>query len=130
MELSETDEQRIERALVVDLKKTSGVFGQIYPDPDVLDEYADAIVSRYQPAKKSLRIGVDCASGPAGFVTPRVLKALGHEVVPVNAQVSWRFPARQPEPTPDNLADFCKMIPSLGVDFGFAHDGDGRWPFC
>ena len=125
MELSEFDEQRIERGLVVDPKKTSGKFGQIYANPDVLDEYVDAIVSRYQPAKKSLRIGVDCANGPSGFVTPRVLRALGHEVVPVNAQVSWRFPARQPEPSPDNLADFCRMIPSLGVDFGLAHDGDG-----
>ena len=125
MELSEFDEQRVERTLVVDPKKTSGQFGQILANPDVLDEYVAAIISKYQPTKKSFRIALDCATGPGGLVTPRVLKALGHEVVPVNAQVSWRFPARQPEPTLDNLADFCRMIPSLGVDFGFAHDGDG-----
>jgi phosphomannomutase len=42
----------------------------------------------------------------------------------VNAQVSWRFPARPPEPTATNLSDFAKMVPTLGVDFAFAHDGD------
>lgn len=125
MELSEFDEQRIERALVVDPRKTSGRFGQIWSNPDVLDEYVGAVISRYQPANKRLRIAVDCASGPTGFVTPHVLSMLGHEVVPVNAQVSWRFPAHQPEPTADNLVDFCRIVPDLGFDLGFAHDGDG-----
>ncbi len=125
MELSVFDEQRIERTLVVDPRKTSGRFGEIWSNSDVLDEYLAAVVSRYQPANKRLRIAVDCTSGPTGFVTPRVLGLLGHGVVPVNAQVSWRFPAHQPEPTADNLVDFCRMIPDLGVDFGFAHDGDG-----
>ena len=48
----------------------------------------------------------------------------GLDVVPVNSQVSWRFPARPPEPTASNLSDFARMVPALGVDFGFAHDGD------
>ncbi len=57
-------------------------------------------------------------------MTPQVLNLLGHHVIPLNAQVSWRFPARPPEPTPGNLADFSRMVPELGVDFAFAHDGD------
>ena len=57
-------------------------------------------------------------------MTPEILRRLGHHVVPVNAQVSWRFPARPPEPTATNLSDFAKMVPTLGVDFAFAHDGD------
>ncbi|MDA4128477.1 MAG: hypothetical protein OK422_03310 [Thaumarchaeota archaeon] len=124
MELSESDEQRIERAFVVESHKSSGNFGQILWNEENLYEYRDAIVRRYQPAKTRLRIAVDCASGPGGLVTPYVLNALGHHLVPVNAQVSWRFPARLPEPTPDNLVDFLQIVPSLGVDLGFAHDGD------
>jgi phosphomannomutase len=124
MELSESDELRIERVSAVNPQKSSGVFGDVEWDLDVLRRYVDALTSRYGQAKSKLRIAVDCATGPGGSVTPRVLTALGHEVVPVNAQISWRFPARNPEPTPENLNEFAQIVPSLGVDFGFAHDGD------
>ena len=124
MELPKADEERIERAMAVDVMKPTGVFGQFIPDEGIMDEYIAAVVSRYPQATQPLRIAVDCASGPGGLVTPEVLKALGHQVIPVNAQVSWRFPARPPEPTASNLADFAAMVPALGVDFGFAHDGD------
>jgi len=124
MELPKADEERIERAMAVDIMKPSGRFGQLVPDEGVVDEYVQAVASRHRITSHPLRIAVDCASGPGGLVTPEVLKLLGHHVVPVNAQVSWRFPARPPEPTDANLSDFAKMVPTLGVDFGFAHDGD------
>jgi phosphopentomutase len=124
MELPKADEERIERAMGVDVMKSTGIFGGIIPDEGVIDDYVAALVSRYQRASQPLRIAVDCASGPGGLVTPEILKALGHHVIPVNAQVSWRFPARPPEPTAANLADFAALIPTLGVDFAFAHDGD------
>jgi phosphomannomutase len=124
MELPKSDEERIERAMAVEVMKPSGRFGQAVPDEEVLDDYVQAVVSRHQRASQPLRIAVDCASGPGGLVTPEILERLGHHVVPVNAQVSWRFPARPPEPTATNLSDFAKMVPTLGVDFAFAHDGD------
>lgn len=124
MELPKADEERIERAMGIDVMKPSGRFGQLIPDPDVVDDYVEGVVSRYPRAPQPLRIAVDCASGPGGLVTPEILTRLGHHVIPVNAQVSWRFPARPPEPTASNLADFARMVPTLGVDFAFAHDGD------
>ena len=124
MELPKLDEERIDRALGVDVMKPSGKFGQLLPDDSVVDEYVRAIVSRYEKASNPLKIAVDCANGPGGSVTPQVLRNLGHHVVPVNSQVSWRFPARHSEPTSANLSDFAKMVPGLGVDFGLAHDGD------
>ena len=124
MELPKSDEERIERAMVVDVMKPSGTFGELFLDEGVIDEYVGAVVSRYPQASQPLRIAVDCAGGPGGLATPAILKALGHHVVPLNAQVSWRFSARPPEPTSANLADFVSMLPTLGADFGFAHDGD------
>lgn len=124
MELPKSDEERIERAMGVDVRKPSGKFGETIPDDGIVDDYIAAVVSRYPRAAQPLRIAVDCASGPGGLVTPEILKALGHHVVPVNAQVSWRFPARPPEPTAANLSGFASMVPTLGVDFAFAHDGD------
>ena len=124
MELPKADEERIERAMAVDVMKPSGRFGKLVPDEDVVDEYVQAVVSRHQKSHQPLRIAVDCAAGAGGLVTPKILDSLGHHVIAVNGQVSWRFPARPPEPTVSNLADFARMVPTLGVDFGFAHDGD------
>jgi phosphopentomutase len=124
MELPKSDEERIERAMGVDVMKPTGTFGRLMPDEEIMDEYIGAVVSRYPRATQPLRIAVDCASGPGGLVTPGILKALGHHVIPINAQVSWRFPARPPEPTAANLADFAALVPTLGVDLAFAHDGD------
>ncbi len=124
MELAESDEERVERAMGVGVMKSGTKFGSVNEDGEVLDDYVNALVSRHQPSTARLRIAVDCASGPGSLVTPRVLRSLGHDVVPVNAQVSWRFPARPPEPTPTNLSDFARMVAGLSVDFGFAHDGD------
>lgn len=124
MELPKSDEERIERAMAVDVMKPSGRFGTVVSDEDVVDDYVRALVSRYPHSRNPRKIAVDCANGPGGLVTPRVLQQLGHRVMPMNSQVSWRFPARPPEPTATNLADFAKMVPLLGVDFAFAHDGD------
>ena len=124
MELAKSDEEKIERAMESGAPKSAGKFGAVSEDEGVLDEYVGALVSRRKVSKRGLRIAVDCASGPGTLVTPRVLKALGHEVIPVNSQISWRFPARPPEPTPTNLSDFARMVGNLSVDFGLAHDGD------
>ncbi len=124
MELSQSEEGRVERALAVEGRKNSLEFGKTMPDVEVLYEYRGALLSRHQPGGRRLKVAVDCASGPAGLITPYVLKGLGHEVMPVNAQVSWRFPGRLAEPTAENLKEFTEMIPNLSVDFGFAHDGD------
>jgi phosphomannomutase len=124
MELPKPDEERIERAMAVDVMKPSGRFGQSIEDEDAVDDYTQALVSKYPHSDNPRRIAIDCGSGPGGLVTPRVLQRLGHHVIPFNSQVSWRFPARPPEPTPANLADFARSVPELGVDFAFAHDGD------
>jgi phosphomannomutase len=124
MELPKFDEERVERALVVDVMKPSGSFGRLNQAEDIMNEYVGALVSRFERVSTPLSIAVDCANGPGGAATPRILRLLGHRVIPVNAQVSWRFPARPPEPTSGNLGDFARIVPALGVDFGLAHDGD------
>ena len=124
MELSKSDEERVERAMGVDVMKSSGRFGQAIPSDEIVDEYIEALVSKHGPTSGTLKIAVDCACGPGATVTPKILERLGHRVIPVNAQLSWMFPARPPEPTATNLSDFCKAASELDIDFGFAHDGD------
>jgi phosphomannomutase len=124
MELARPDEDRIERAMVVDVRRSSGSFGRFNQDSWVIDDYVRALVDRFDTVSTPVSIAVDCATGPGGAVTPRVLRLLGHRVVAVNAQVSWRFPAHPAEPVPGNLIEFARMVSHLGVDFAFAHDGD------
>jgi phosphomannomutase len=123
MELSTEDEGRIERALAVDVKKSSASYGAIH-EWNPLDQYVQAMVGRFERCTNAMKIVVDCVNGPGALVTPRVLQELGHRVVALNAQISWRFPSRMPEPTPQTLTDTASMVSSLGADFGFAHDGD------
>jgi phosphopentomutase len=123
MELPKEQELRIERTLVVGARMNSRQFGGV-AQLDALDSYYDKLTGRFGRLDKGLRIVVDCANGPGAFVTPKALEALGHKVLPLNAQVSWRFPARPPEPTAQTLVDTAAMVPSLRADLGFAHDGD------
>ena len=123
MELPREEELRIERAMVVGTEMSSRQFGQV-EDRGVLGSYLGSLISRFETRPSGLKIVVDCANGPGGLVTPGALEALGHRVIPLNAQISWRFPARLPEPTPQNLSDTAAIVSSLGADFGFAHDGD------
>jgi phosphomannomutase len=123
MELPKEQELRIERAMVVGADMSSPEFGEV-ASQDVLGPYLDRLVSRFQKVPKGLKIVVDCSNGPGALVTPKALDSLGHRVIPLNAQISWRFPARLPEPTPENLADAAAIVSSLGADLGLAHDGD------
>jgi phosphomannomutase len=124
MELSREEEGRIERGMIVESVKSSATPGSIN-SREVLTSYMKALLSRFSKAENPLRIVVDCATGPAALVTPNVLSALGHKVTPLNAQISWRFSARRPEPTAETLGDTAGFVAGVKADLGFAHDGDG-----
>lgn len=124
MELSRDEEARIERGMMVSSVKASAKVGRI-SSVDVLRDYTMAILSRFSKVERGLRIVVDCAGGPAAFVTPEVLRRLGNDVVALNSHVSWRFSARPPEPTADNLRETSGIVSDSKADLGFAHDGDG-----
>jgi phosphopentomutase len=124
MELSHDEEARIERGLVVESSKSSSTPGSVETRETLLS-YVEALASRFSKAENPLRIVVDCATGPAALTTPQVLEALGNKVVPVNTHLSWRFSARQPEPTAESLRETAEFVGGIDADIGMAHDGDG-----
>lgn len=123
MELSVDDEERIERVSVVGAKKDVANYGSI-AHWDSINSYVRALGEKFDRGKESMKIVIDCANGPGSFVTPQVLQRMGHKVLPVNAQISWRFPGRFPEPTPETLSETAAMVSASGAAFGLAHDGD------
>jgi len=71
-----------------------------------------------------LRVAVDCGNGMAALATPQVLRALGGEVVALNANVDGHFPGRGSKPTPESLADLRAFVADGEFAFGIGHDGD------
>jgi phosphopentomutase len=124
MELSREEEGRIERGMAVDSSKSSAMVGSIQ-SREVILSYVKAVSSRFSKTENPLRLVVDCATGPAALVTPRVLTALGNKVIPINTHVSWRFSARHPEPTAATLGETAAFVGGVEADLGLAHDGDG-----
>ncbi|MFZ0064480.1 MAG: phosphoglucosamine mutase [Pyrinomonadaceae bacterium] len=73
--------------------------------------------------KKPLRVVVDACNGAGSLVGPKLLKALGAEVIPINSTPNGLFP-RPAEPLAENLGDLCTAVKEHRADIGFAQDMD------
>lgn len=73
--------------------------------------------------KRRLRVVLDSCNGAGSIVGPRLLEALGAEVIPINVTPDGSFP-RPAEPVPENLGDLCAAVKKHGADVGFAQDMD------
>ncbi|MGO1541509.1 MAG: phosphomannomutase/phosphoglucomutase [Luteimonas sp.] len=92
---------------------------------DIGDEYVDRIAGDVQTERR-LKVVVDAGNGVAGEIGPRVLEAIGCEVVPLYCEIDGTFPNHHPDPSePENLEDLVNMVQRLDADLGIAFDGDG-----
>ena len=73
--------------------------------------------------EKRLRVVLDACNGAGSIVGPKLLEALGAEVISINNQPNGQFP-RPAEPVPENLGDLCEAVKKHGADIGFAQDMD------
>ncbi|HEU5460552.1 MAG TPA: phosphoglucosamine mutase [Pyrinomonadaceae bacterium] len=72
---------------------------------------------------KKLRVVLDSCNGAGSFVGPKLIEALGAEVIPLNVTPDGSFP-RPAEPVPENLGELCKIVREQRADVGFAQDMD------
>jgi phosphomannomutase/phosphoglucomutase len=92
---------------------------------DVLPDYIERVKSDVQIVRP-LKVVVDCGNGVAGIAAPRLLKALGCEVVELFCDVDGRFPNHHPDPSrTENLAMLIQTVQEKGAELGIAFDGDG-----
>jgi len=94
---------------------------------DVLDAYREAVADYacdHGAPLDGLRVAVDCGNGMAAVATPQVLRALGADVVALNANVDGHFPGRESKPTPESLADLRTFVADDDAALGIGHDGD------
>ncbi|MFY2762701.1 phosphomannomutase/phosphoglucomutase [Arenimonas sp. MALMAid1274] len=92
---------------------------------DISDDYVQRISGDIQIERK-LRVVVDCGSGVAGGIAPRLLEAIGADVEPLFCEVDGTFPHHHPDPSdPANLQDLVNVVQRVDADIGLAFDGDG-----
>ena len=73
-----------------------------------------------------MKVVVDCGNGSAGEIAPRLMKALGHEVIELFCEIDGNFPNHHPDPgKPENLKDLVDAVQKFNADLGIAFDGDG-----
>ncbi len=94
---------------------------------EVVDEYVRRVCEDVPVALgSSFRVVVDCGNGVAGEVAPKLLRALGHDVVELFCEVDGNFPNHHPDPSdPANLTYLIGSVKQEKADIGFAFDGDG-----
>jgi len=93
----------------------------------IIEEYVDAIkrhVDVKKIARKHYHVVVDAANSVAALTIPKLLRELGCRVTTINANIDGTFPARPPEPKPENLGDLASTVKALNADLGVAFDGD------
>ena len=111
-------------------RKVSGVeMRAAEPSAGAVELHVEAILDALGPLPpvprggRQLRVAVDCCNGAGSVVAPRLLEALGVEVVALNVTPDGLFP-RGAEPVPENLGALCRAVRERVCDVGFAQDMD------
>jgi phosphomannomutase len=73
--------------------------------------------------KQKFKVVLDCNHGSGATCGPRLLEALGCEVVVLGGTADGMF-EHIPEPVEKNLTDLCRSIVQHNADAGFAQDPD------
>jgi phosphomannomutase/phosphoglucomutase len=91
-----------------------------------MDEYIEEVKSQASKNSKKIKVVVDCGNGSAGEIAPKLMRALGHEVVELFCEIDGNFPNHHPDPGKvENLQDLIESVKEEEADLGIAFDGDG-----
>lgn len=91
----------------------------------VLDAYIKEVCHGIKLAKP-IKVVIDAGNGVAGKVAPKLLRALGCDVVELFCEVDGHFPNHHPDPSElKNLQELTKAVKQHHASIGLAFDGDG-----
>jgi phosphomannomutase len=99
---------------------------EVEETPGAIDLHIQKILDVLGPLpqrEKPLRVVLDACNGAGSLVGPKLLEALGVEVIPINVTPNGLFP-RPAEPVAENLGDLSAAVKEHGADIGFAQDMD------
>ncbi len=76
--------------------------------------------------ERRLKVVCSCGNGTAGAFAPRVLEAIGCEVVPLDCELDYTFPKYNPNPEDMKMLHALRdAVLAAKADVGFGFDGDG-----
>ncbi len=116
--------ERIVEELVAGVPSYDGEPGTS-SDKDVLDGYADYLLSLVPMDIRPLKVAVDAGNGMGGLTVPAVFGKLPVELKDLYFELDGNFPNHEANPLePKNLVDLQKFTVDNGCDLGIAFDGD------
>ena len=90
------------------------------------DEYIQEVLSQSSESPKKIKVVLDCGNGSAGEIAPKLIRALGYEVIELFCEIDGNFPNHHPDPGKvENLQDLVQAVQENSADVGIAFDGDG-----
>jgi phosphomannomutase / phosphoglucomutase len=93
--------------------------------PGLAERYMRALADRPR-LKRKLRVVAACGNGTAGAFAPRVLEAIGCEVIPLDCELDHSFPRYNPNPEDlKMLHAIAEAVLANKADAGLGFDGDG-----
>jgi phosphomannomutase len=94
-------------------------------EQDVLEDYADHLLTLAPVSGRRLKVVVDAGNGMAGLTAPVVLGRVDAEVVELYFELDGTFPNHEANPIEAaNLVDLQAKVTETGADIGLAFDGD------
>src|SRR5512140_3763398 len=76
--------------------------------------------------KRKLKVVAACGNGTAGAFAPRVLEAIGCEVIPLDCDLDYTFPKYNPNPEDMEMLHAIRDdVLKHNADVGLGFDGDG-----
>jgi Phosphomannomutase len=75
---------------------------------------------------RKIKVVAACGNGTAGAFAPKVLEAIGCEVIPLDAELDHTFPRYNPNPEDMKMLHaMAEKVRETGADVGLGFDGDG-----
>ena len=103
---------------------TADTIGRATRNPDARGKYMNFISGIFTQPKplKNIKVVVDCSHGAAYKIAPRVLSALGADIIPIGCSPNGYNINLNCGST--NVETIAKTVPALSADLGIALDGD------
>ena len=89
------------------------------------DRYFEDLTKR-EKLSRPIRVVAACGNGTAGAFAPRILEALGAEVIPLDCELDHTFPRYNPNPEDMKMLHALRdKVLETGAEVGLGFDGDG-----
>jgi phosphomannomutase/phosphoglucomutase len=100
--------------------------GKVIYKKNLMDDYIKEVTSQSSEKPKKIKVVLDCGNGSAGEIAPKLIRALGYEVIELYCEIDGNFPNHHPDPGKiNNLQDLIEVVKENSADLGIAFDGDG-----